>query len=246
MILYSVALFLILPHAQAQSFSSGTVAGLEEADRLYWRRDVEDNLERATARLEEVASRNPDDAQALWRLGRALVRRGEREKNRKEKLKLFYRAQELIKRSIKNDPAFAESHFWLGLAMGRTGETRGILKSLFLVGPIRREMRRTLELDPRHGGAHHVLGEMLRQIPGFAGGSKRGAVKELETAVALGPNYTAHYPALAQAYLDYGKPEEAKAALRKIFDVKEPDDPGEYQENLQEARSMLEKLERKK
>ena len=58
-----------------------------------------------------------------------------------------------------------------------------MLKSLFLVGTIRREMETTLKLDPSHGGAHHVLGELYWQLPGFAGGDKELAVREFEKAL---------------------------------------------------------------
>ena len=213
-----------------------------QADSLYFHRNVGENLERAISLLKTRLGQHPEDAQALWRLGRSLEKLGERQKGRKKKLAAFGEAERALKRSIELDPNVVDSHFFLGITLGRIGQTRGILKSLFLVGPIRREMRKTLEIDPKHGGAHHVLGEMLRQIPGFAGGSKKQAVEKLEKAIELDPNTTTHYPALAQAYLDAGKPERAKAALQKIFEVKEPADPAEYDDDIKEAKEMLARL----
>jgi predicted Zn-dependent protease len=127
--------------------------------------------------------------------------------------------------------------------MGRRGQTRGILRSLFLVGPMRREMRTVLLLDPRNGGAHHVLGEMLMDIPAVAGGDKQEGVQELELAARLEPDYSPHFIDLAEAYIAVGQKAKAKAALEHIAAIRSPADPGEYDENVQDAREMLKKLE---
>ena len=175
-------------------------------------------------------------------MGRDLVRLGERRAGKADQLAIYGRAEKLLRQAVALQPREAAAHFWLGLAMGRYGETRGILRSLFLIGPLRREMRTVLELDPRHGGAHHVLGEMLREIPAFAGGSKKEAVRELETAAKLEPDYSPHFTALAEAYMAVGERDKAHTALEHIFAIQHPADPGEYDENVQEARDMLKKL----
>jgi hypothetical protein len=51
---------------------------------------------------------------------------------------------------------------------------------------------------------------------------------------------------LAEAYLDVGQKEKAKAVLEKLFEVKTPDDPADYDEDVQLANKMLEKLKAKK
>jgi len=211
-------------------------------DSLYFHRNLADNLDRSITLLKAKIAERPDDAQAFWRLGRNLEKLGERQKDRKIKLENFGEAEKALKRAIELDPNLADAHFFLGVTWGRIGQTRGILKSLFLIGPIKSEMRRTLEINPKHSGAHHVLGEILRQTPRFAGGSKKGAVRELEKAVELGPNYTTIYTDLAEAYLDIGERDKAKAILQKIFEVRDPADPAEYEGDLQLARDMLAKL----
>ncbi|MFA6029529.1 MAG: hypothetical protein WC969_06735 [Elusimicrobiota bacterium] len=227
------------PPVPAVSASTGAFI---EVDRLYLQRQLEGNLERSNALLEERLRSASDDPDALWRLGRGLTRLAERRKAPRERLELFERARLLLERSLSLREASADAHFWLGLALGRVGQTRGMLRSLFLVGPIKENMRRAIALDPGHGGAHHVLGEMLRQLPGFAGGSKKRAISELETAVRLSPDWTANYPALAEAYLDAGERAKAVETLRRAFAVTAPADPGEHEENLQDARGMLLKL----
>ena len=226
-------------------FCAGLAFGgepLSEADALYLHRNVAGNLEKSNALLRQRVSTDPSDSAAWWRLGRGLERLGERQQDKKQKLATFDEAKKALERSIEISPNVAEAHFNLGITLGRIGETRGVLKSLFLVSPIKREMKRTLELDPKHGGAHHVLGEMLRQIPRFAGGSKKGAVQELETSIELDPKRTAHYTALAQAYLDAGEPAKARQTLERMLAIKDPADPGEIDDDVADARRMLAKI----
>ena len=211
----------------------------DEADHLYLRRNVPGNLEKSNSLLKTLLDSESKNAQAWWRLGRGLERLGERQISKKERLATYEEAKKALERSIELNANLAEAHFFMGITLGRIGQTRGILKSLFLVGPIKREMKRTLELDPQHGGAHHVLGEMLRQIPGFAGGSKKGAVRELETSVELDPKRTAHYTALAQAYVDVKDKAKARKTLESMLEIKDPIDPGEWDDDVREARRML-------
>jgi len=217
-------------------------ATLAEADRLYFHRHQGTNLKDCIAGLEANLAQGPEQPAVLWRLGRSLVRLGERSSERKDKIASYTRAEAVLRRAVALAPRDADAHFWLGVALGRRGQARGILRSLFLIGPLRREMRAVLDIDPKYGGAHHVLGEMLREIPAVVGGDKKGAVRELETAAALEPDYAPHFTALAEAYLDVGERDKAKAALEHILAIKNPVDPGEYDENVQEARDMLKKL----
>lgn len=213
-----------------------------ELDRLYFHRHQGTNLEQTISRLEAILKESPDDPKALWRLGRSLARLGERFEKKKEKLPVYERAEKHLRRAAELAPNDPDAQFWLGVDLGRIGQTRGLLKSLFLVGPIKRQMQATLKLDPNHGGAHHVLGEILWQLPGFAGGNKKKALEEFEAAVRLSPNYTANHGTLAEAYLHFKRVDDARKVLEAVAAVKEPADPAEYPDNLKDAQSLLEKL----
>jgi len=225
-------LFVALSAVPGRALSTSTV------DSLYFTRDQPGKLEDTLPLLEA----EPDNPEALWRLGRSWVRLGERRDGKKAKLEAFERAKDALDRALKGDAESVEAHYWHGIALGRIGQTRGIMRSLFMIGPMKRGMRRVLELDPKHSGAHHVLGEMYRQLPAFAGGSRALAVAELERALELGPHHTAHYPALAQAYLDAGRREDAIRVLKALDGVKMPADPPDAEGNREEARRLLDAL----
>lgn len=214
------------------------------ADALYFHRNEPQKLDQALAAYDELLKASPDDPALLWRKGRALMRRGEKQARKAEKLADYLSAEDLLKRSVELGPKDAEAHFFYGVTMGRRGETQGILKSLFLIKPIKKEMAEVLRLDPNHGGAHRVLGEILWQVPGFAGGDKKKAVAEFEDAVRLSPDYTANYEPLAEAYRKYGRKDDAIAVLKKGLAVTSPLDPAAAPDDQADLKKLLDKLTR--
>ncbi|MEK7232600.1 MAG: hypothetical protein AAB268_02195 [Elusimicrobiota bacterium] len=149
---------------------------------------------------------------------------------------------EALEKAAALQPSNPDANFWHGVSMGRWGETKGIMKALFLVKPIKRAMETTLGLDPAHGGAHHVLGEILWQLPGFAGGDKKRALAEFEAAARLSPDYTANHQFLAEAYLYFKRREDAVRVLKSVEAVKAPADCAEYPDNLADAKALLSRL----
>jgi len=219
-------------------------ADLASIDAAYFHRDQAGNLDRSLAEIDAAlpASAGAASADLLWRRGRTLIRRGEKREKSADKLADFDLARQDCEKAVALSSGSADAHFWHGVAMGRWGEAKGIFKALFLIKPIRREMAATLALDPNHGGAHRVLGEMLWQIPGIAGGDKKAAIAEYETAIRLSPNHSTNYQVLAEAYLHFDRKDDAIRVLKAVADIKTPDDPAEYPGDLADARKLLAKL----
>jgi len=178
----------------------------------------------------------------MWRLSRSLVRRGERLEKKKEKIAAFSRAEKGLAAALNIRDDAAEVHFWHGIALGRLGQTRGIMRSLFMIGPMKTRMRRVLALDPRHSGAYHVLGELYHQLPRLVGGSKRLAVENLEKALEYGPNHSSHYPALAEVYLAAGRKKDAIRVLEAFEGITRPADPPELAGHRKNVRRLLQRL----
>ncbi|MDX6770279.1 MAG: glycerate kinase [Elusimicrobiota bacterium] len=230
----AVACALFALPCRADEFAAG--------DELYFHRNEAGKLDDNIKGI-EAALVHGENAAYLWRRCRALVRRGETRKTRAEKLADYAAARADCEKAVALHPGSPDAQFWHGVAMGRWGETKGIMKALFLVKPIKRAMEATLALDPAHGGAHHVLGEILWQLPGFAGGDKRRALAEFEAAVRLSPDYTANHRPLAEAYLHFKRKTDAVRVLKAVEAVERPADPAEYPENLADARALLRELE---
>ena len=209
---------------------------LAAPDADYFRRDQPGRLEASNAALESAPQEDPE---VLWRLARGLVRAGERRADKKAALADYTRAEQLAGMAVSLSSASAESWYWHGVALGKQGEARGMMRSLFMVGPLKKRMEGTLRLAPCHAPAHHVLGELLWQLPGVVGGSKAGARTELEAALDCDPAYTAPYATLAEVYLDAGLKADAAALLRRLQKVDKPADPAEYSENAADLKRVL-------
>lgn len=225
------------------------IAPPESFDVGYFQRHLGDNLAKNISGLEDaLASAVIGEAEAwkapyLWRLCRAKVRLSEKKEKRSDKLALYESAKADCERSVALSPGVADSHFWLGVTIGRWGETKGLMKALFIIKPLKKEMAEVIRLDPSHGGAHNVLAEILWQVPGFVGGDKKKALEEFETALRLSPRYTANHLPLAEAYLHFKRKDDAVRVLKMVEETKDPADPAEYPENLAAAKKLLSTLE---
>ncbi len=216
----------------------GRAADFKASDELYFHRNEPGKLE------QNIKTLTGSDAETLWRLCRAKIRLGETFKKKADRLAGYDAAKRDCEKSIELSSGTADAHFWLGVGLGRWAESKGMMKALFALKTIKKEMAATLALDPMHGGAHHVLAEILWQVPGIAGGDKKKALKEFERAVELSPTHSANYQPLAEAYLHFDRKEDAIKTLRAVLELKEPADPAEYPENLADAQTLLKKLEK--
>jgi hypothetical protein len=98
---------------------------------------------------------------------------------------------------------------------------------------IRDEALRTLELDPRHDGAYHILGRWNAEIMRLSGLSRffaknllgagvfsqaswEEAISNMEHAVALDPGRLYHRLELAEIYADRKRYDDARAELVQL------------------------------
>lgn len=214
---------------------------LAESDALYLSRDQPGRLEQAIETL-RLRLKEGEEPAASWRLGRCLIRKGQGTRDKASKLELYKEAERFLRRSAALDASEPEARYWLGLALGLRGQLQGMMRSLFLVKPIRREMEAALALDPSHGPAHMLLGEMLGRLPSVAGGSQVAALDHFQKAVAGDPGYTPPYLALARLHAAAGRSDQARAALERLLAIREPKDPVEAAGDQAEARSLLQGL----
>lgn len=146
---------------------------------------------------------------------------------------LYVRAERHAWRAVSANPNGADGHFALAASLGRAA---------LLVGPedkvrrailIRNEALRALALNPRHDGAHHILGRWnaeIMRLPGlqrffarhflgarvFNQASWPKAISHMRKAVELNPGRIYHHLALADMYIDLNQIREAESHLRIV------------------------------
>ena len=189
---------------------------MSQADAAYAKREDVPQAKIAMITYERAAESDPKIAvEAFWKASRSAWWLGEHAQERAEKLESFQTGMNLAKNAIALNPDSVDAHFWLGANEGSYGDTKGVMKSLSMVKPIRHEMAEVIRLNDHYlgGGAYRVLGVVDYKVPAFIGGSKKRAKEELEKALAMDPNnpFTHYY--LAEFYKIMG--DNAKKATER-------------------------------
>jgi hypothetical protein len=239
-------LALTIPSQSARADSDRILSvkdQLLEADLLFLTRGDDDHLVRCEQLLESLRETHPEAKdEILWRLSRLEKWVGDEAKASDQQLAHYEKSEALAKEAVAANGECVECHFWLGVAYGKIGQTRGVLHSLFLVAPIEREMKIVLSLDPQHSGAHHVLGVVYRLIPSFIGGSLDKSIAELSMAVQLNRFSTAHYLELAKSYEAAGMRDKEMEVLDEMDHVSGPYDPTQAKVDRRHAAEMRQQL----
>ena len=182
----------------------------------------------ALERYESAIKLDPRDFNALWKASREAVDIGEAETNDARRSSLNARATDYARRAVAINDKDADAHFHLARALGRTALTLGARDRVKYAGEIRAQALRALELQPRHAGASHVMGEWNAQVMRLGGiqrmfaktflgaslfdsASWAEATRYMQQAVAIEPNRLVHHLDLARVYRDSKRPDDARA-----------------------------------
>jgi len=212
---------------------------LAEAETLYRTRDIADHNKRAIALYDKILLIDPRHSEALWKLSRSYHWEGDRAETVDPKGANYERAAALARAAIAADPEGLGGHLMLGIAYGRIGEIKGVLKSLLLVSKIKAEIQIVLEKEPQNDVAHHVLGVLYLKLPTLLGGSIEKSIAFLEQAVRENPLRTQHYLALAQSTLAEGNKEKAIGLLEKLLSISNAQDPAQAKYDRKAAKALL-------
>jgi tetratricopeptide (TPR) repeat protein len=160
-----------------------------------------------------------------WRISRVLYYIGIHTAEKKDQKSIFSEAVDYAQQAAEMEPEKPDGHYWLGVNHGKVGEVRGVLKSLFLVKPIKKAMNKVIELDRSYedGGPDRVLGRVYFKLPGFAGGSNTKSLEHLQKSKEYGPDDPVTMLYLAETMLKKKMKDEAKQELETILN--KPDDP---------------------
>lgn len=213
--------FLLALPAAAQT-STGTF--LRQADAAYALRNDPAQAKVALDIYEQAINTPGVNAEIYWKASRTAWWIGEHAAARKEKLEDFKKGAALAKEALARNPDQIEAHFWLAANDGSYGEAKGVLKSLSMVKPIRREMAEVIRLNDHFlgGGGYRVLGVVDYKVPGIAGGNKKRALEELNKAKAIDPRdpFTHYY--LAEYFKVTGDKPRARAELEALQHLTAP------------------------
>jgi len=189
---------------------------VKEADRLIESKDIT-NIKASIAILEKTIEERPLNGEAQWTMAKAHLYLGDRVID--GKLEIFEAGKAYAEKAVQLLPNSADAHFWLSALIGRVGQTRGVLQSLFMVNPLKKELDIVLEIDPNYAAAYFALSVLYTEAPGrpLSIGSKEKALENAWRSVDLDPDNIEHNVNLAKVLINNKKTKEALEVLNNVL-----------------------------
>ena len=198
---------------------------LNRADTLYQTHHLAPGrYEEAIQLYEEALALRPEDYTLLWKLSDMYENYGEMLDDDQKERKIAYweKGAEYGRRAVESNPEGKEGHFFYMANMGASARIRGAWTSFWRFRKIKKEMDRTLELDPDYPPALVARAQYLTEMPAIFGGDEKEAVRLYERALELDPGFIVALYYLASLDARHGRYQEALDKLDSVLECKDP------------------------
>jgi tetratricopeptide (TPR) repeat protein len=223
----------------------------------YWQKGEElyeshhlapDRFDQALAWYEKAVALQPNDYELRWELSKRYQIYGQTlgEGQKKQKVTVWKIGLSHGERAIETNPNGKEGHFYYMANMGAIAQVKGTLTSLWKFRRIKKEMDRTLALDPDWPPILLARAQYLMAMPGIFGGDREEAMRLCKRVIELDPDHLPTYVCMAQLLADEGRYEEAVANLNKVLLCEEPRQyPNYLKVDRPRAEAVLEEIRKK-
>ena len=166
-----------------------------------------------------------------------------RAKTPEEKLEAYDQGREAARRAVELAPRNPQAHFWYGTNTARWGQTKGVIRSLFLLPTVRKEIEIVMELDPKYPPVYSLAGNVYYEVPGLFGGDLDKAEEMFRKGLELDPKFTSARVGLARTLIKKGHLAEARRELQAVRDEKAPSNLADWTlKDSRRARELLESI----
>ena len=201
------------------AFSQSAEELVAQADGMLMSLADMDTAKDILAKYETAAETMGNTYDLNWKMSRILYHIGNHTADKKMQQDIFSQAIVLAEKAIALEPEKPDGHFWLAVNNGKFGESKGVMKSLGLVKPIKESLNKVIQLDRAYeeGGADRVLGRVFFKVPGIAGGDKDQSLVHLLKSLEYGPNDPMTLLYTGETYLALDQVDKAREALDKVI-----------------------------
>ena len=203
----------------------------QKAEELYETHHLApDRFEQALELYEKAIALRPNDYVLLWELSKRYQIYGQTlgTDQKKQKVKHWKKGVAYGHRAIKANPEGKEGHFYYMANIGAIAQVKGTLQSMWKLRKIKREMDRTLEIDPNYPPALLARAQFLMEMPGAFGGDKQEAMRLCKRVIRLDPDHLPTYIAMARLLAAEGRYDEAVENLNKVLLCEQPRQEANY------------------
>ena len=235
-----ICLLLVIAFGAAQEVDSS----IDHAVELYETRHLDEaNLAESESILKGIVENDPDNVRALYELSKVCYQLGDGAEQKGEKLDYYGRGRDYGRKAKELDDESPDAHFWYMVNVGRIGQTKGVLNSLFLVPDVKKSIERVLELDPGHIGALDAQAMLYYELPGLLGGNVNKSAECLNKGIALDSNYALLYVDMAKVQIKKKQYEQARWYLNRALEIDSPTYVADYiLDDKPEALQLLEEI----
>lgn len=166
-----------------------------------------------------------------------------RAKSTAEKLEGYDRGRQAARRALELEPRNVAARFWYATNAARWGQTKGVVRSLFLLPTVQQEIEMILELDPRFTAVYALAGNVYYEVPGLLGGDLEKAEAMFQKGLAQDPKFTGLRVGLAKTLVKKGRIAEARRELQAVLAEQTPRNLADWTlKDSREARALLESI----
>src|SRR6266568_4047266 len=200
-------------------------------------------IDQLKAALEKAAETEPD-SDTLLALAQVCFMYGDvRATTEDAKLAAYDRGRQIAKRAVELAPKSAPAQFWYGTNTGRWGQTKGVMRSLFLLPTVKGAMETALHLDPSYAPAYALGGSIYYAVPEFAGGDLDRSEALFRKGLELDPHYTNMRLGLARTLLKKGRGADAKREPEAVLEEKAPFNLADWtMKDVPDAKALLARI----
>ena len=197
-------------------------------------------LDELKAGLEKAAQADPD-VDTLLALARVCFLWGDaRATTEDDKLAAYDRGRQAAKQAIALAPKSAPAQFWYGANTGRWGQTKGVVRALFLLPTVKEAVQTALTLDPGYAPTYGFAGTIYYEVPGFAGGNLDRSEAMFRKGLEIDPRSTHMRVGLARTLLKKGRTADARRELEAVLVETSPSNLADWTlKDAPQARALL-------
>jgi tetratricopeptide (TPR) repeat protein len=235
-VLFLISIVLIVGMFAAMAYAATPEEIFKVADDAYKKKDVA-AVKANMAALEGLAASNEG---AAWRFGRASYFVGTRTDDAKTQEGIFSKGYKALEPYFNKGTKDVNTNYWFALNAGKYGKIKGVLKSLFLVKPMKTACNNVVAKEPGYeeGGAYTILGALEYEVPG---GDLVKGIGYFNKALKYNPDGIAVNLYLGKSYYKQKEYAKAKERLEFIIANGKPETKDD-RKDMQEAKDLLAKV----
>jgi len=233
-----LAAFVLLTAAIDAAAQSPLVAELRRVSVRYH----EDPTRLDTLRdgLEQAAAADPRPENLVALAPIEFIWGDIRGKTQEEKLKAYDSGRRAAKRVADADPRHVVARFWYATNTARWGQTNGVVRSLFLLPEVKREISAILEIDATFTPVYVLAGSVNYEVPALLGGDLAKSEEFFRKGIELDARYTMLRVGLGKTLIKLGRTDEARRELTAVVEEKAPRNPADWtMKDVPEAKRLL-------